>query len=221
MLTPGPDARSVMIPTTPETIVERLRDRIRDGSLAPGAPLNQVRLAADLGVSRIPLREALRTLSGEGLIVLPPGQQGRVVAHSRRDIVDLYDLRLALEPSLAGDIVDGASPAATRTLRRLAQQMLSADQPPAWSRVNRQFHDQMYALVDRPHTLRVVRQAMGLVEPYSHRYVHTLDGADRASVEHVEMVDAIAAGATGRLEDLIRRHLRGARDALLEAVDEP
>lgn len=210
-----------MTPTAPETIVERLRERIRDGSLAPGAPLNQVRLAADLGVSRIPLREALRTLSGEGLIVLPPGQQGRIVAHSRRDIIDLYNLRLALEPSLADEIIDGASPAATRTLRRLAQQMLGADQPAAWSRLNQQFHEQMYALVDRPHTLRVTRQVMGLVEPYSHRYVHTLDGVDRASAEHVEMVDTIEAGAAGRLEDLIRGHLQGARDALLEAVDEP
>lgn len=210
-----------MIPTTPETIVERLRERIRDGSLAPGAPLNQVRLAADLGVSRIPLREALRTLSGEGLIILPAGQQGRVVAHSRRDIIDLYDLRLALEPSLADGIVDGASPAATRTLRRLAQQMLGADQPAAWSRLNQRFHDQMYALVDRPHTLRVIRQVMGLVEPYSHRYVHALHGVDRASAEHLEMVEAVAAGAAGRLENLIRRHLQSARDALLEAVDAP
>lgn len=208
-----------MSPSGPEAIVEQLRDRIRDGSLPPGTPLNQVQLADDLGVSRIPLREALRSLSSEGLVVLQPGQSARVVEHSRRDIIDLYDLRLRLEPPLATEIIDSLPPAEIRTLRSLAQAMCATSAPQAWSDLNHRFHQAMYGPVDRPHTVRIVLQIVTLTEPYSHRYVHLLAGIDQASQEHLAMVDAIQQRDSDRLESLIRAHLQGARDALLDALE--
>lgn len=208
------------MPTTdPDMIAERLRQRIRQGRLAPGATLNQVELAEDLGVSRIPVREALRSLAGEGMVVLEAGRGARVVEHSRTDIIDLYDLRLRLEPPLSGEIIDNLSPAELRRLRGLAAKMVRIPQPDRWSQLNQEFHTSLYAAVPRPHTTRIVRQVIGLVEPYSHRYVHRLHGIGRASDEHLMMVQAITDGDPDRLERIIAGHLQAARDTLLDALD--
>ncbi len=80
-----------------ETLVDALREAILTGRYAPGARLVQDDLAAAFGVSRIPLREALRRLEGEGLVVISPNRGAIVRPLAPKDVVDLYDLRLALE----------------------------------------------------------------------------------------------------------------------------
>jgi DNA-binding GntR family transcriptional regulator len=173
-----------------------------------------------LGVSRIPVREALRTLSSEGLVILQPGKGASIVELDKRDMADLYDLRLRLEPPLAGEIIDNISPLETRTLQHMAEEMEKTDDRDHWSTLNLGFHERMYCVVDRPHTIRVVLQVMELVEPYSRVYVHVLSGINRASHEHSVMVDALDAGDPAALEEEIRQHLLGARDGLLAAAEE-
>ncbi len=209
-----------MIPPSPEEIAERLRQGIRSRSIPPGGLLNQNQVARELGVSRIPVREALRTLASEGLVVLQPGRGARVVELDRADMADLYDLRLKLEPYLAGEIIDNVSPVEIRALGRMAEEMEKSEDRDHWSSLNFTFHERMYSVVDRPHTVRIVLQVMQLVEPYSRLYVHVLSGIRRASHEHIVMVDALEAGDAAALEAEIRSHLLGARDGLLEAADE-
>ncbi len=202
-----------------DALVTQVRDRILDGTLTPGSALNQVGLAEEFGVSRIPLREALRSLQGEGLVVLEAGQGARVVEHSHTDIADLYDLRLRLEPPLAADIIDSLAPTDVRQLRHLAQQMEQEVRPADWSDLNRRFHLTMYEHIGRHHTLRIVRQLIDLVEPYSHSYVHHLAGLHRASQEHHAMVATIDSQDPDGLEDLLHTHLATARDTLLAALN--
>src|SRR6202165_4723685 len=80
-----------------ESLVDALRDGILTGRYAPGTRLVQEDLAVAFGISRIPLREALRRLEGEGLVVISPNRGAIVRPLSPKDVVDLYDLRLALE----------------------------------------------------------------------------------------------------------------------------
>lgn len=204
----------------PEDIADHLRGEIRSRTILPGTVLNQNQVAKQLGVSRIPVREALRTLSSEGLVILQPGQGARVVELDKADMADLYDLRLKLEPVLAGEIIDNISPAETRALHRLAEEMAKSDDRDHWSTLNFSFHERMYSMVDRPHTVRIILQVMELVEPYSRVYVHVLSGINRASHEHSLMIDALHDGDAEALEQEIRDHLLGARDGLLEAADE-
>lgn len=199
----------------PAQIAEHLREQIRRRQIAPGATLNQKLLAAQLGISRIPVREALRMLGSEGLVVLKPGQIARVVELNRGDVAELYDLRLALEPPLASAIIDAASPADLRELAELAEAMEEATDRDRWSTLNFDFHSRMYALTDRPHTLRVILQVMSLVEPYSRLYVHLLANLERVSREHAAMIAGLRAGDATRLEELIREHLLGAKEGLL------
>src|ERR1700694_4667276 len=81
----------------PESLLDALREATLTGRYAPGTRLVQDDLAAAFGVSRIPLREAPRRLEGEGLVIISPNRGAIVRPLAPKDIVDLYDLRLALE----------------------------------------------------------------------------------------------------------------------------
>lgn len=209
-----------MAELSPEQIAERLRRAIRSREIQPGTDLNQQQLAAELGVSRIPIREALRTLGSEGLVVLRPGRGAQVMELDSRDISDLYDLRLTLEPALAGEILDSLSPTDIRHLTTLAESMEKTEDRDHWSTLNYEFHRRMYEAVDRPHWIRIVLQVMEVVEPYSRLYVHVLEGSARASHEHLQMIDALVDRDVPALEAHIRDHLLGAKEGLLSSLGE-
>jgi DNA-binding GntR family transcriptional regulator len=208
---------------TPEEMADRIRKEIREGVLGPGQPLVQDELAERFGVSRIPLREALRVVAGEGLVVMHRSR-GAVVAHlSADEAAELYDLRLHVEPPLAGHIVACCS---DRALERLAasveaMERIGRTDAVEWSGVNYEFHRSMYELVERPHTLRVVTQLLNLVERYSRMYVHHLDALGRVHREHAEMIEALRRHDAGRLAGAITQHLGGARERLLEEMGRP
>ncbi len=208
-----------------EQIAEELRQRIRTGQLALGQAINQKQLAAELGVSRIPVREGLQALCSEGLVTLNHGQGATVVDLDQDDIADLYDLRLAVEPGLAADVIAGLSPRDHRGLGEIAASMHRALEPAdreaqlhrdRWSSLNHEFHTSMYLATARTHTVRVVLQLMELVEPYSRLYVHLLGGVQRATLEHDEMLAAIERRDADGLAELVSTHLQGARDELLD-----
>ena len=147
---------------TPTEIADLLRDAIREGVLAPGQQLVQQSLARSVGVSRIPLREALRTLESEGLIELPPGRSGSVVRLSVDELVEIYELRAALESRLAELIISGARLKDIALLRDLQAKMAVERRRDAeqWSRANSRFHMHMYELTGRTRTVHIVEQLM-------------------------------------------------------------
>ena len=105
----------------PERIADQLRREIRRGEIPPGGLLVQDELARRFGVSRNPLREALAALSGEGLVELRAGRRAVVRELSPAELVELYDLRIRLEPVLAPWIIDAAAPRDVAALRTLAR----------------------------------------------------------------------------------------------------
>ena len=80
-----------------EDVYERVRNAILDGQLAPGAVMSQVALAEELGISRTPLREALRMLQSEGLVEGEPNRRVRVAPMTASDLEELYVMRVTLE----------------------------------------------------------------------------------------------------------------------------
>ena len=100
----GPEARSAA--TLPGTVALRLREMIIEGRLAAGARLSERTLCDQLGISRTPLREALRLLSGEGLVALHPNRGAHVVSLSAIDIRESFEVMSALE-ALSGELAGG------------------------------------------------------------------------------------------------------------------
>ncbi|MCU1593266.1 MAG: transcriptional regulator [Frankiales bacterium] len=199
----------------PEDMAALLRQGIRENVLVPGQQLVQDDLAKRFGVSRNPVREALRMLAAEGLVTLAAGEGAVVRVVSADDLDELYSLRLAVEPLLAPHIIRRARTMDVAALRALAEALDAPQEMTSWLRDNYRFHVALYALADQPHTERVLTNLLTLIQPYSYINVEHLDGRDKANKDHLAMVSAIEAGDAQALAELFRSHLGEARERLL------
>jgi DNA-binding GntR family transcriptional regulator len=203
-----------------DVIAERLRTSIRRGELLPGTRLIQERLASDLNVSRIPLREALRTLVGEGLIIMKPGLGAVVTELDAGEVQELYGLRLQLEPPLAKDIIDHVRRRDLDDLTALAASMkgLGENDSAEWSTLNYRFHRRMYELSERRHAVRLVVQVLNLVEPYARVHAHVLGSRRDTQQEWDDVIEAMRTGDADRLERLIAEGISSARADLMSSM---
>jgi DNA-binding GntR family transcriptional regulator len=210
----------------PDEIANLLRRALRQRVLSPGQALNQDDLAKRFGVSRIPLREALRTLGGEGLIVIRPGIGAVVTELSVDEVTELYDLRLLLEPPLVPAIIQQSRRHDVDELAELVRRMdvqVEAGDGDGWSNLNYAFHRRLSELSGRRHHARLVLQVLNLVEPYSRIYAHVLGSLPEAQRQHHAMVSALADGDGERLRNLMESTIRTTRERLIaemRAVDD-
>jgi DNA-binding GntR family transcriptional regulator len=205
----------------PEEIAGAIRRAVRERALAPGQALNQDDLARSFGVSRIPLREALRTLVGEGLVVIKPGLGAVVTELQAAEVDELYTLRARLEPPLAPHIVLNVRRRDIDLLADLtrALQSLRADQNEEWSNLNYRFHRRLYELSGQRHTVRLVVQVLNLVEPYARVYAHVLGSREKMERQRLAAVEALRTGDAPALEDVVRDSIAIAHDELLASMD--
>lgn len=198
----------VVSPSMVEQACAILRERIRTGELAPGTRLRQEVLAEDLGVSRTPLREALRLLAADGLVELEPNRGAVVATLSREGKVRFWEARLALEPAaarLGADVRDAAA------MRAMADAIAAQRRNPVDDgfAANRSFHLALVASAGNPHLDRFAEslwvQSVGTVI-YAAQAVDPAVVADYAD-QHQAIADAIAAGDADRAELLTREHI--------------
>jgi DNA-binding GntR family transcriptional regulator len=206
----------------PEEIASALRRAVRERVLRPGEALNQDELARRYGVSRIPVREALRTLVGEGLIIMKPGLGAVVRELKAEEVNELYGLRLQLEPPLAKDIVDHVRRRDVDDLSGLlsAADALGPEQSEEWSNLSYRFHRKLYELSERRHTVRLVVQVLNLVEPYARVHAHVLGSRGRMQVERAEILDALRAGEASQLSHVLAFSIERTRAQLVESMVE-
>ena len=200
----------------PDEIATALRRAFRERVIPPGQALNQDELARRYGVSRIPLREALRTLVGEGLIIMKPGLGAVVTELNVGEVQELYGLRIQLEPPLAADIVAHAGRRDVDDLARLvgAMEELAPEQSEEWSSLNYRFHRRLYELSDQRHSVRLVVQVLNLVEPYARVHAHVIGSRPQMQQERVEMVQALRDADDARVRVIIEQSIRTARAEL-------
>ncbi|WP_051897691.1 GntR family transcriptional regulator [Sciscionella sediminilitoris] len=203
----------------PNDIADALRIAIVDGVYPPGHRLVQEELADRFGVSRIPLREAIRTLIGEGLLRSESGMGTFVIALDLAEIDEIYDLRRLIEPSFAEHVVERVSRADVTRLNSMVEQMDRIEELGAetWSRVNFAFHLDMYRLAGLPVRYEVISRLYHQLEPYSRYYVHGTCAHPRVQSEHVAMMSALSRGDAGALAEQIHAHIDGGQHGLRES----
>jgi DNA-binding GntR family transcriptional regulator len=204
----------------PDEIAVALRRAVRERAIPPGQAVNQDELARRFGVSRIPLREALRTLVGEGLIIMKPGLGAVVTELDAGEVQELYGLRLQLEPPLAKDIVDHVRRRDLDDLTALAASMkaLGEKDSEEWSDLNYRFHRRVYELSERRHAVRLVVQVLNLVEPYARVHAPVLGSRPDTQQGWDDVIEALRIGDAERLEQLIADGIRSARAALMSSM---
>ena len=187
-----------------------VRERILTGELARGSHLRQEELAAELGVSRTPLREALRRLASEGLVEFNPNRGATV---SRDDVANFWHAwaaRVAIEPGAARLAAQVCDPEAIAGLRALiGEQRAGVDRGGDTYTANRDFHLALVAASGNPH---LVRFAETLWVPRIARRIYSLQAVDPGRVlawadDHDRIVDAIAETDGDLAAALTREHI--------------
>jgi DNA-binding GntR family transcriptional regulator len=205
--------------TVADLAAEALRDLILRGDLAEGAPVRQDAVAVELGVSRIPVREALRRLEAEGLVEFSPHCGAVVSSLSLDEIAELFDLRALIEASLMRRSV----PCLTRADLRHASDVLARYDEAfrerrvrEWAELNWEFHSTLLAPAGRDRTLALVQNLHHQSERYMRMQLALTGGESRAHAEHRGMLTAARQGDSASAARLAARHIRTAGRQLTE-----
>jgi DNA-binding GntR family transcriptional regulator len=221
--TPRPSGAPIQRQTIASMTVEALRERILRGVYPEGEPLRQDALADELGVSRIPVREALRQLEAEGLVTFSPHRGAVVSSLSLDEIDELFELRADIECDLLRRAIPKMSP---EQLERAVdvldefQDALVAGEATRWGPLNWHFHAALYAPANRNFTMGVLQKLHQHSDRYFRMQVLLAHGGVRANNEHREITTAVQERDIERACDLMRAHILGAGSSLLELLPE-
>lgn len=172
-----------MTHTSSGAVIQLLRQSLDRGRWSPGEPLRQEEIAAELGVSRVPVREAFFQLQAEGLVQVVPNKGVYVRTVSAENLRELFQLRRLLEC----DVLAAAVPLHTAaTLNRLETVQAALDKASAvadWIAGDREFHEALYAPAQRPETMAIIRRLRHIVDRY---YFARMKPGTRAQGWHEE-----------------------------------
>ncbi len=219
--------RPVSPPSLPEFIYQALRERIVSGALVPGELLRQEDLARQYSVSRVPLREALQQLQGEGLVVLRPRRGYAVTVLDGKQLVEILQLRILIEGH-AGYVATIARTSAqvkaleicARELDKMPVTNLSQAQIARWSQLNQRFHDTLIAAAGRPHLHQIARNLYSKIESYIRMELSFVDSLAEAQSQHHEIVEAFRNGEAERVAIVSRLHAQGTAERFVHALVE-
>ncbi|MHA6686662.1 GntR family transcriptional regulator [Mesorhizobium sp. A556] len=189
---------------------EQLRQRILGGAYPAGTALRQDALAAEFGISRIPVREALMQLEAEGLVKIVPHKGAIVFELSLAEVEELFELRALIEPILLERSAPHLTEADFVELREIIAAFTTAGTARhvnRWGELNAEFHMVLYRHANRPRSLSLVMNLLQECDRHT-RIQLSLEGAmARAQQEHAEMVNLCEAGRFDEASSLMRRHI--------------
>lgn len=217
-ITAAPNLPKVERQRLHDAVVEHLQNLIIEGVLAPGVKLNEREVCERLGISRTPLREAMKVLASEGLIEIAPNRGAFVSKMNDTEIWETFEMMSGLE-ALSGELAaERISPAEIAEIKELHQAMLVCrtqnDLPGYYSR-NQTIHNKINAAarnsVLRQLYLSINRRLQAL------RFKSNFHEAkwDRAIQEHDEMIKSLEARDGKRLAAILRQHLLDKRDSVM------
>jgi DNA-binding GntR family transcriptional regulator len=201
-----------------QKIVDVLRNAILSGELKPGQPLVETTLASQLGVSRAPLREALRTLGKDGLIETIPYRGTTVKTLSRKDVEEIYSLRGLHEAFAAQRIIERRRAGDADHLKQIYSRMRQAAKANDFKKLNQEddnFHRQLILLAEHNMLTAIweqvslrVRQLMALTN-------HLKRDPLEVAQNHLPIVEAIGKRDLKKAKTLIQNHVASAKDLVL------
>ena len=214
------------IRTLSDRLVDVLRDYILSGAIQPDLPIRQDALAAELRVSKIPLREALARLESDGLVLSQANRGFFVRPMSPEEAEEIYALRLKLEPDAAA----AACLLATESDQEEARQALAAfdvdavAHKPTVGALNRAFHLALVKPGGNRITTSIVSRLHILADRYVRKHLEPKGRVPRAEAEHHEMLDAWIKRKDVKVRKAISEHLEGTLGdlrAVLRSQDQP
>ena len=206
-----------------ELVTDNIRQAIINGDFPPGMRLMELQLAADLGVSRTPIREAIRKLELEGLIVMIPRRGAYVANFSIKDINEVYEIRTALDVLSAGLAAERINEEELEEMERRLISMrpaIDAMDIPKIAEEDSAFHDVIYKASRNERLISIIsnlREQINSIRSKSMLYPGRLTDMME---EHRAIVDAIAQGNPEAAEKAVQTHMENAERTLLKVIEE-
>ncbi len=210
--------RKIVRPTTVELVTTAIRQRILSGELAPGEVLRQEALADELGVSRVPIREAITRLTGEGLLTNVPHKGAYVAELSVEEVQETFDIRLRLEPWIFAEAIPRISEAEIAKAERLVKEMDKADEG-QWGQLNWRFHETLYLPARRDITLQTLRVLHDRSDRYFRFQVVKVPIREQSHQEHMGLVEACRKRDAKLGAKLLEQHVKTAAQQIVAIVE--
>ncbi|MBL0730886.1 GntR family transcriptional regulator [Piscinibacter sp. HJYY11] len=197
-----------------EQVAERLRARILAHTLAPGSWIDEQALANEFGISRTPLREALKVLAAEGLVTMKLRRGAYVTEVSERDLSEVYHLLALLESDAAATVAQSATDAQLAELQALHDQLeRCVDDRDAFFRANEQFHLKLLHIADNRWTQEMVGDLRRVMKLNRHQSLFKQGRIEASLDEHRKIMQAIAVRDAAKVKRLMELHIRHGREA--------
>ncbi len=202
-------------------IADEIRKAVLSGEMRPGMRIRQELLAANFGASRIPVREALKQLENEGLVVLAPNRGAWIADVNSEESIEVYKIREVVEPlailESVPNLTDADIASLDLTVRRLEQVVTLED----YIQLDRAFHLRTYSRARMPQLLAMVERFWNTTQHFRRQFVKETfakDGLPFSDPQHVLLMDAIRVRDADAARSLVRLHIRRTR-LLIQTTD--
>lgn len=200
-----------------QEVAERLRQRIFSHELPPGTWVDEQALAEQYGISRTPLREALKVLASEGLVTLKPRRGCYVTEISERDLDEIFTVMALLEGQCARATAQRASDPDLARLRQIHAELERAARTGdinGFFEANQAFHHELQEIADNRWLLQVIADLRKVIKLSRHHSLFSEGRLEQSLAEHRAILDALLARDADAAELRMQEHIRGGRSAL-------
>jgi DNA-binding GntR family transcriptional regulator len=214
-------SKMIIPPTRAEAAADELRRRILEGEYRGGMQLKQAILSEELGISRIPFREALVQLEAEGLVHILPHKGAVVAETSPEEVSEQFEFRALLEPALLALSAPKLTSSDYQKLHNILTEYsdeLRSEHVHRWGDLNAQLHQLLLGRANRPRMTAVAMQLLQSTDRFTRMQLVYTDGRARAEQEQGDIVRLCESGDYKRACAVLRAHIINAGEALAKLL---
>ncbi len=200
-----------------QEVAERLRQRIFSHELPPGTWVDEQALADHYGISRTPMREALKVLASEGLVTLKPRKGCYVTEISDRDLDEIFTIMALLEGQCAHEAAikaDASGQSRLADIHTRLERAAAVGDIDGFFEANQAFHRELQSLADNRWLLNVIEDLRKVIKLSRHHSLFSEGRLEQSLAEHRKILAAVKAGNAEQAEAEMRNHIRSGRVAL-------
>lgn len=204
-----------------ELVFETLREAIIDGELPPGERLMEIQVAEELGVSRTPVREAIRKLELEGLVAMIPRKGAYVAGLSMKDVIEVFEIRAALEGLAASLAAERATDEELEDLERQlvrTTNLIDASDLNGMVEIDTDFHSLLYTVSRNNRLAQIINNLREQIQRFRQTSLSFPGRMKEALEEHREIVEAVSSRDPELARRLAQEHIENAENSMMKVI---
>ncbi len=196
-------------PSASVIIAKYLREAIISGEMSENEPIRQDVIAGLFNVSKIPVREALKLLEAEGLVIFYRNRGAVVATITEPELAQMFEVRVLLESKIMQLAVPQMTEGHLINISRACDRFIAEEDPGRWAELNWDIHAAFYAAANRPFMLDMLRSIHDKIERYMRLQLAVAEGMTNADAEHRAILAACHEKDADKAADLMKQHIIG------------